>query len=70
MAVALIADRLRSRLLNGPNGVAAPKLVPLFGGARARAQPRQRRRGNVDDDLAPSRWVGGALGSLEGAADD
>ena len=56
MAVApMIADGLRSRLLGGrrPNGVAAAELVPLLGSARGRrrAQPRQRRRGNVDDDL-------------------
>ena len=77
MAVApMIADGLRSRLLGGrrPNGVAAAELVPLLGGSargRRRAQPRQRRRGNVDDNLAaPSSRLGGLrrADSLEGAA--
>ena len=76
MAVApMIADGLRSRLLGGrrPNGVAAAELAPLLSSARGRrrAQPRQRRRGNVDDNLAaPSSRLGGLrrADSLEGAA--
>ena len=70
MAVALTAVGLRRRLLSGPNGVAATELFPLPGSSRARAQPGQRARGDVDDDLAPSSRLRLPSDPLEGAAED
>ena len=74
MAVALTTVGLRRRLLSVPNGVAATELFPPPGNsrARARAQPGQRARGDVDDDLAPAPASRLRLPSdpLEGAAED
>ena len=72
MAVALTTVGLRRRLLSGPNGVAATELFPLPGSARARAraQPGQRARGDVDDDLAPASRLRLPSDPLEGAAED
>ena len=70
MAAALTTIGPRSRLLSGPNGVAATELFPLPGNSRARAQPRQRARGDVYDDLAPSSRLRHPSDPLEGAAED
>ena len=71
MAVALTTVGIRSRLLSGPNGVAATELFPLPGSGRARAQPGKRARGDVDDDLPPaSSRLRLPSDPLEGAAED
>ena len=73
MAVALTTVGLRRRLLSVPNGVAATELFPPPGNrcAHARAQPGQRARGDVDDDLAPaSSRLRLPSDPLEGAAED
>ena len=71
MAVDMATVGLRRRLLSGPNGVAATELFPLPGSGRARAQPGQRARGDVDDDLAPaSSRLRLPSDPLEGAAED
>ena len=70
MAAALTTIGPRGRLLSGPNGVAATELFPLPGDDRPRAQPWQRARGDVDDDLAPTSRLRLPSDPLQGAAED